>query len=197
MITIRSARLDDVDTLYKICLETGDAGGDATALHDDPELLGHIFAAPYAIFEPSLAFVAEDGEGVGGYVLGALDTDAFADTLERDWWPKLRERYPETAAWRPDDQRMVTYIHHPPPVAPEVYADYPSHLHIDLLPRMQGQGLGGRIIRTLLDSLRAQGSSGVHLHVWARNERAIGFYRHLGFQQVEASDTGFTLGMAL
>jgi ribosomal protein S18 acetylase RimI-like enzyme len=193
---IRAARLEDVDALYKICLETGDSGDDATTLYDDPELLGHIFAAPYAIFEPSLAFVAEDAEGAGGYVLGALDTRAFADTLERDWWPKLRERYPETAPRRPADQDKVTHIHHPPGIPDSLYADYPSHLHIDLLPRMQGQGLGGKIMRTLLDALRAQGSRGVHLQVWARNQRAIGFYRHLGFTEIGRDDDGFTLGIA-
>ena len=41
-----------------------DAGQDATSLYHDPHLLGHIFAAPYGLFEPSLAFVAEDAAGM-------------------------------------------------------------------------------------------------------------------------------------
>ena len=45
----------DLDALYRVCLETGDAGRDATALYDDPTLLGHVYAAPYALFEPELA----------------------------------------------------------------------------------------------------------------------------------------------
>ena len=55
-------------------------------------------AAPYGIFQPSLAFVAEDDAGVGGYILGALDSESFEDRLERDWWPRLRGRYPEPPA---------------------------------------------------------------------------------------------------
>ena len=46
-----------------------------------------------------------------------------------------------------------------------VVARYPSHLHIDLLPRAQGQGHGRLLIESLLDLLRAEGSGGVHLGV--------------------------------
>jgi ribosomal protein S18 acetylase RimI-like enzyme len=194
---IRACRLDDIDALYKICLETADSGGDATALYEDPQLVGEIFAAPYPVFEPSLAFAAEDSSGVGGYIVGALDTRAFAATLEHEWWPKLRARYPEKGTWRPDEQRMVNHIHHPPDIEDSLAARYPSHLHVNFLPRMQGQGLGGTIMQVFLDALRAQGSQGVHLQVWAHNERAIGFYRHLGFTEVERSPDGFTLGMPL
>ena len=45
---IRPYRPSDLDELYRICLLTGDAGQDATALYQDPRLLGHIFAAPSA-----------------------------------------------------------------------------------------------------------------------------------------------------
>jgi len=89
-VTIRPFRPADLDALYRVCLQTGRNGGDATPLYHDHKLLGHVHAAPYALFEPSLAFVAEDAAGVGGYVIGALDSRDFEARLERDWWPKLR-----------------------------------------------------------------------------------------------------------
>ena len=55
------------------------------------------------------------------------------------------------------------------------------HLHIDLLPRLQGRGVGRRLIERLTASLRAQGVIGLHLHVGAANIRAIGFYQRVGF----------------
>ncbi|MFC0106732.1 GNAT family N-acetyltransferase [Kibdelosporangium aridum] len=198
MITVRPGRLDDVDALYRICLQTGDAGEDATALYEDPQLLGHVFVGPYAVLEPSLAFVAEDEEGVSGFVLGALDTKAFEEELERDWWPELRTQYPDPAGDSlTQDQQLMRHIHHPDTTPGKYLEDYPSHLHINLLPRTQGQGVGGQLMNTLIDALRAKGSRGVHLRVWARNTRAIGFYRHVGFTEIDRTGDGYTFGMDL
>jgi ribosomal protein S18 acetylase RimI-like enzyme len=183
---------DDLDALYQVCLLTGDAGQDATSLFEDPRLLGHFFAAPYGLFEPSLAFVLEDAQGVGGYILGALDTRAFAEKLESDWWPRLRARYPDpwpgfpSEQWTPD-QHVAHMIHHPWHIPDELAARYPSHLHIDLLPRLQAGGYGRQLTSTLTMALRDQRSRGVHLHVPQGNERAAGFYRHLGFAELPAT----------
>lgn len=74
---IRPVRPADFDALYDVALKTGANGADATALHSDPKLIGHIFAVPYARLEPESAFVIEDGAGVGGYIVGTADTRAF------------------------------------------------------------------------------------------------------------------------
>jgi len=36
--------------------------------------------------------------------------------------------------------------------------DYPSHIHIDLMERAQGQGIGVRMIKTILATLKAKGA---------------------------------------
>jgi ribosomal protein S18 acetylase RimI-like enzyme len=151
--------------------------------------------------EPSLAFVLADGTGPAGYVLGALDTREYEERAEREWWPALRQRYPDPGPgsrprWMPD-QRCAHAIHHPPRGAADLLAAYPSHLHIDLLPRGQGNGHGRRLIETLCDALRQRGSTGVHLGVGRRNQRAIGFYRHVGFTELESSRPGLLFGMRL
>ena len=71
----------------------------------------------------------------------------------------------------------------------ELAARYPSHLHINLLPRLQARGYGRQLIQTLTAALRDQGSRGVHLHVSLGNQRAASFYRHVGFIQLPATDT--------
>lgn len=189
---IRPYRPADLDALYRICLLTGDDGKDATSFYDDSQLLGHYFAAPYGLFEPSLAFVAEDTEGVGGYIVGALDTRAFEERLESKWWPRLRTRYPDPATSFPPqqwtaDQHVAHMIHHPWHIPDQLAARYPSHLHIDLLPRLQARGHGSELIKTLLAALRDHGSRGVHLHVPQSNRRAAGFYRHIGFAELSAN----------
>jgi len=40
----------------------------------------------------------------------------------------------------------------------------------------------------LLDELRARGVPGVHLGVDSRNQRAVGFYEHLGFEHLDETD---------
>jgi ribosomal protein S18 acetylase RimI-like enzyme len=198
---IRPYRPGDLADLYRICLQTADNGQDATAIFRDPKLPGHVYAAAYATFEPSLCFVAEDAAGVGGYIVGALDSQAFERRLERDWWPALRVSYPEppedlAAGLSLAEQYAIHDIHHPWPPSADLGTPFPSHLHINLLPRLQGRGIGRRLIETLIGSLRGQGSRGVHLVVGHGNGRAADFYRHIGFMELPATDVHL-LGMDL
>ena len=64
-------------------------------------------------------------------------------------------------------------IHHPPPPPLRFIEDYPSHLHIDLLPEAQGAGFGRVLIETLCGTLARMGSSGVYVGVAATNARAL------------------------
>jgi ribosomal protein S18 acetylase RimI-like enzyme len=201
-VTIRGYQPADLDDLYSICVRTANSGQDATSLYRNPRLAGEIWAAPYGVLEPDLAFVAEDSAGVGGYVLGALDTEAFDDRLERDWWPALRARYPEpgpaAAASLPARDRQALYeIHHPFRASADLTARFPSHLHIDLLPRLQGRGLGRRMMQTLIAALRERGSRGVHLFVSRSNVRAVEFYRRLGLTEVAATAEGRVFALDL
>lgn len=185
-VIIRGVEARDLEDLYRICLLTGDSGQDASALYRDPQLVGHCFAAPYAVLAPGSGFVAEDDEGVGGYILGALDTLEFEARLAADWWPALRPRYPpptgDPAGWGLDEMR-AWQIHNPRPPPARVLGPYPSHLHIDLLPRLQGRGLGQAMIDRWLAHMRGLGSPGVHLGVSRENHRAIRFYRRYGFDE--------------
>jgi ribosomal protein S18 acetylase RimI-like enzyme len=199
--SIRPYQPDDHDALYEICLLTGDSGQDASSLYTDPMLLGHVYCGPYLKLEPELAFVLEDQQGPCGYVIGALDTRAFEDRLEREWWPALRAQYPDPSAKpraeRSRDERMIAAIYHPRFEPQAITNPYPSHLHIDLLPRAQGRGLGPRMIRTLFEALRNRGSIGVHLGVGDRNANAIGFYTHIGFQELTRIPGAIVMGLKL
>lgn len=186
MAIIRPYAAGDIDALYAISLATGDSGGDAAPLHQDEELIGHIYSAPYAALIPDLAFVAEDQQGVAGYVVGTLDTLAFERQLERDWWPILRARYPDPAGIPPEaqtaDQQRIHTIHHPdsPPAA--VVAAFPAHMHMNLLPRAQGAGLGRKLFeRWITAAQQLGGSGGVHVGVSPTNVHGQGFWQAMGF----------------
>ena len=190
---IRPYRPADLDALYEICLRTGDAGEDASHLYDDPMLLGHLYAAPYATLEPEFAFVLEDEGGVCGYILGALDTKAFRRKMIDHWLPTLRSGVPkpdgDRERWGPADH-LYHQIHFPREDHSKWLERYPSHLHIDILPRGQGQGHGRALMERLLSRLEEADSPGVHLGVDRRNERAQGFYRKLGFSRLDDESNG-------
>jgi ribosomal protein S18 acetylase RimI-like enzyme len=183
-LRIRRYRPGDEPGAYEVCLRTGDSGQDATGQYDDPALLGHVYVGAYLALAPAFAFVLVDADDeVVGYTLGAPDTEAFARECEASWWPPLRQRY----AHRPDrasDAELVDLIHHPHPTDAALAADYPAHLHIDLLPRGQGAGWGRALIERLMAEFESAGVTGVHLGVAADNTRAIGFYQRLGFTTV-------------
>lgn len=187
MAQIRPYSPGDLSALYEICLKTGASGGDATHLYADPRIIGDIYAAPYAALQPDLALVVEDGKGVAGYMIGTLDTAAFEARQEREWWPALRAVYPDPkgvpGAERTADQGRAARIHRPVATPAPLVAAYPAHLHINLLPRLQGQGLGERLVTNWLAMIRERGASGVHLGCNAGNHRALRFYDRFGFRR--------------
>jgi ribosomal protein S18 acetylase RimI-like enzyme len=192
MVEIRAFRPYDLDDLYHICLATA-AGAGATA-YRDPRLVGQVYAAPYAALSPQSVFVIEDADGVGGYIVGPADTRDFEARLEVEWWPALRQIYTDPsdllrARWSPD-QLMIYRIHHPHRTASEIVEGYPSHLHINLLPRLRGRGFGRKLMEEWLRTIRETGSRGAHLSVGAANRRAIRFYHACGFRELESPSSG-------
>ncbi|MGE0280787.1 MAG: GNAT family N-acetyltransferase [Rhizobiaceae bacterium] len=189
---IRLARPSDLYALYAVCLETGDNGEDATTLYTDPCLLGHVYVGPYAVLEPDLAFVVEDGDGVAGYVLGAANTALFEERLEREWWPALRRQYAEPtgsdpATWSPD-QRLAAQIHHPDRTPPSAAARYPAHLHLDLLPRMRGKGAAAALLQRCFGQMRHAGVHAVMLGASRANHRGVKFWEKSGFAEIVSPD---------
>ena len=196
--TIRPFRPEDLDALYAICLGTADNGEDASGLYRDPALPGHVFAAPYAVLEPNLCFVlSADGDPPCGYVVGTRNSAQFEARCEADWFPALRRRYPMPA---PDDEsreaRMTRLIHAGHRADPEL-ADWPAHLHIDLLPSAQGRGQGARLLAAFVGRLRELQVPGLHLFTGPGNPRAMRFYEHSGFAAIKTTGRTIAYGMRL
>jgi GNAT superfamily N-acetyltransferase len=189
MAIIRAARPDDLNALYSVSLATGLEGGDASHLYNDPDMMGHIYVAPYAVLEPDLALVVQDSMGVAGFAVGVLDTLLWEDRLETEWWPQLRIRYPDPpdalrASWSPDDRR-ASMIHHPSRTPSQVSSRYPAHLHLNLLPRAQGAGLGIKLFSKWQSFAAARGVEAIHIGANRANKRAIRFWTRNSFVDLE------------
>lgn len=197
MATLRPYAPADLDGLYSICLKTGDSGRDATALHNDPQLIGHIYAAPYGVLEPDNVLVAEDEAGLAGYIVGTHDSDAFAERLDREWWPALQARYADSAGMTPADKGRIAAIMKPQRSPADLVATYPAHIHMNLLAQLRGQRVGTRLLQAWIDQARAKGVTGIHLGASATNTGGIAFWTRSGFTPLREEPGVVWFGMSL
>jgi ribosomal protein S18 acetylase RimI-like enzyme len=196
MADIRPYRPSDRDDVAEICLATGRSGGHGGGWLRWDTLLADIWALPYVDLCPDSAYVADVDGRARGYILCAPDTRAFVQQLRARWLPGFEHAYPlsgvdadsDTArivrTGRDIDRLLIPELDH-----------YPAHLHIDLLPELQGQGSGRVLMRTLLAELRSRGVSGVWLEYAADNTGAAAFYRRLGFEPLPSGEHGTRVGI--
>ncbi|WP_322411530.1 GNAT family N-acetyltransferase [Microbacterium invictum] len=198
MPRLRPFRSGDEPALAEICLRTADEGADATGMLGDDALWAELFVLPYVARHPDLAWVVETDDGhVAGYVVGTDDTAAFEEWFARDWWPRSASREPRPAESVGRHAELLRYAASRG-TGPHRYAEeYPAHLHIDLLPEVQGQGWGRRLVGSLVARLRERGTPGLHLVASAGNTGAVAFYRRLGFDPLASEPGEQAFGMRL
>lgn len=196
MSSIRPYRPSDRDDIYDICVRTGDSGADASGKFTWSTLLGDVYAAPYVAHDPTLAWVVDDGERAIGYIIATGDTREFVRWFRDEWWPAAGQAYPPEER-RPTDNALIAAAERPERMLVDDVEAYPAHLHIDLLPEAQGQGLGRRLVGVLADALRERGIPGLHLTAGATNAGAIAFYERIGFTVLSRDEGGVTFGMRL
>jgi ribosomal protein S18 acetylase RimI-like enzyme len=177
---VRPARRQDRAAVLSICVATARAGEPVAA--DDPaaRLLPAVYAEPYLVLEPASAHVLVDDAGlVVGYAVGTAHSPAFVRAWQQRWTP----RFPPPGDGDDEVAQLLTLLHEPQRMLPDAatLAAFPSHLHLDLLPRARGHGYGRTLLETTLDGFAAAGSPGVHLGVAWTNERAMRFYDRAGF----------------
>ena len=188
-VEIRLYRPADRADVYNVCVRTAAAGGDATGIYSSDDLMPDVFAGPYLAFQPDLAFVVDVGDRVAGYVIAAADTRAFAERVRQEWVPTFASKYPEPS---PTDAPIVAMGVDPERMLVPEVDEYPAHLHIDLLPELQGQGCGRALIDTLRAELARRGIPGLHLTMDPANLPARAFYDRLGFVELPSGALGIS-----
>lgn len=172
---MRPGRPADENSVAAICAATAKAGEPQPANTVDPELVTLVYARPYLVIEPATSRVLVDGDRLLGYVVGAVDSRAFYRRVAADWSPHHLPRPPGA------DPELVHLLTHPMTALPSGTADFPSHLHVNLMPAARGGGEGARLIDAFVDGLAVAGSTGVHVRVARDNTAALRFYERVGF----------------
>lgn len=182
---IREVQPRDLGALYRIALRTGKWGSDASLIYRDPDLVGHVFSAPYLALPLGTGFVVDISGDVLGYCVGTADTESFNAQLEAHWWPALRQKYikpdeDKRGSWNADDDLM--HVIYEPVLPPqEIVNAYPGHLHMNLMPQLQRQGFGPRLLEAFITKATSLGADGFHLGADRRNKRGVEFWRSQGF----------------
>lgn len=183
MLSVRKYEQKDYDGVRYACLHS--EGVEPAA--DFGEFVLHTFCDYYIEHEPFNCFVLDDDGRAVGYVICAEDYDAYKKTFDAEYLPLSKHLGDEFYHWADTSTILQN----------KYKADYPAHLHIDLLPEYQRKGWGGKLINALAEHLKAKGIKGVMLTAGTENVNAGSFYKKYGFSLLEIYDTDVAFGLSL
>jgi len=187
MAEIRRYKDSDRDAVIAICHRTGYFGEDAAPYFRDAELFGLLFTAYYLDYEPEHCFVADEGGAAVGYIIGSVDTIAQRLAFDRLVVPRIiRRAFTKTLFRHPGDVWFLLGLTDHADYERDLYSEdlvtkFPAHLHMNVLPGRQRQGLGTKLMARFLGAMREAGVPGVHLVTSTENKKALPFYRREGF----------------
>ena len=173
MYSIRKYKASDKEQLRFICKET--TGEENKKNADLLESIPIIFNDYFTEYEPENIFVAvNDEDKAVGYVICSTDIPLFRKKMLQEFRKRVKSVYP--------------------PSLPLLYATviavyitkkkYRTHLHIDLLPETQRQGLGTMLINNLAAHLKNKGIKHVSVMTISKKSMGYKFYKKYGFRTV-------------
>ena len=89
--------------------------------------------------------------------------------------------------WSADEHRAFA-IHHPHRPPRQVVERYPAHLHLNLLQRLQGRGVGTALFLEWMAHAARQGIAAMHVGVNNANAKAVQFWAKQGFVRLDLGD---------
>lgn len=184
METIRPYQQKDRDNIRKICLIN--AGDPKTKRQLD--FILDTYCDYYIECEPENCFVAanEKDEAIG-YIYCAENYAKYQARFNEIYLPKVKEL--GYFKWKAS---LASYRLHA-----KYAAQYPAHLHIDILDDYQRKGLGSKLVNALSEHLKVKGIGGLMLTVGRTNELGINFYKKYGFSELEKGVGDVAMGIRL
>ena len=189
-ISVRPYEAKDYDQVRLICIATSD-----TKVRSETKrtFILKMYCDYYIESEPKNCFVAVDideesgEEKVVGYILCAADCENYARNFLKNYLPKIKE----TGRLNGFSARSEVFLYS------RHAAFFPAHLHIDILPAYQRQGIGHMLVDTLLEHLRGMKVKGVMLVAGKKNVKGCSFYKKYGFSEVGNVGPGIVFGIDL
>lgn len=182
---IRKYKKKDFENYRKICIETAPNG---LSLNEKKQkILTLTYCEYYAECEGDVCFsLTDENDNAVGYILCAADNEKYAKAFTK-YACKIARLSPSSAVSSYFGARIYKPFNN----------EYPSHLHIDILPDYQHLGYGTELMNALKNELKVRNIGGVILCVGSGNENAIKFYKKNGFTVVKNLPGGILMGCKL
>ncbi len=182
--------------------------------HPAPELIWERWGRYYFERCRSHCFTAvrnEDGRPLG-VILCSPGTTASMREFNRDYYPSLLPALDRVERESPEAFRASGLEYYRIPEGRDllrrhplrgrlIHINYPAHLHINVHPDAQRQGLGHLLVDRLAVHLRTLGIPGLHLVVASENRKGIEFYKRYGFRSLLSisppGEGGIVYGLSL
>ncbi|MBQ3150113.1 MAG: GNAT family N-acetyltransferase [Clostridia bacterium] len=177
-IIIRPYENKDFDDVRLICVATASFRTRSEARR---MFLLKLYCDYYLECEPENCYVAVDtddegNEKVVGYTLCAIDCESYAKRFFEKYLPKIKE-YSKFNAYFARTEVLLYG---------KFASFFPAHMHIDILPAYQRQGIGTRLVDNIKEHLKSRGIKGVMLVAGKKNVGAKSFYLKNGFSFLES-----------
>lgn len=174
-LKIRPYEKKDFRYVQDICMQTSPFADEDTPVNR--AVICGLYCDYYLDSQSEFCFVAADENDVPqGYILCAADCADYTEKMEELYLPLIRKinsgEFYKANAQMKVEQRYIK-------------AGYTAHLHIDILPEFQRQGVGTALMDALCEKLQAINVEGVRLIVAKKNENACKFYEKYGFEDID------------
>lgn len=184
-IIIRPYQPEDRSAIRRICCDTGFLGNPIETIFTDREIFADLFAEPYLDYNPNWAWVADAGDRVVGYLLGAVSPSFNYALLYSGFQATIKmitraatgcySRHPRT---RHFIRWLLTNGYREQPRHPRNAA----HLHFNIEKSHRGHGLGVRLWQAYQEQLNEAGIQNCYGAFFSRrSRRPEAVYSRLGF----------------
>ncbi len=175
MITVRPYNKKDFRYVQDICLATSWLAEEDTPTNR--AMLCAMFCDYYLDNQGEFCFVAVDDNDVPvGYILCSADCDDYHDKMTELYLPLVRKiSGTQFFKWNAEVKLQERYSRQ----------GYTAHLHVDILPDFQHQGVGTQLIQSLEKHLKEKFVEGIYLICGSKNESARAFYEKNGYEDID------------
>lgn len=173
MVSIRKYQEKDRVKLREICKET--AWDSYKENENKLETVPVMFLDYFLDFESDLVFVAaNENDDAVGYIVCASEYKKFVNAMKKVYIPKLKTI----------DKSQISFI------KTFLFALFlikrnATHFHIDITEKYQHQGIGKKLIDTLIEELKNKGIHSLSICAINRNSTGYPFYIKYGFKEIQ------------